>query len=151
MSKGDFFTCKVWFRNFVRNTESLKVLYIFRFVLRAEKLTTFEPKACFPLGEILRAERHFPQKLCSHKVESSHCKLFLSPAKCRSARKIPPTEKRPYIGGKVAGFFARNTIYRQYIDTISKSRYYKREMFSQKSVRRFVGDSSAFVSIRTWR
>ena len=68
------------------NTENIslrssQVLYIF--VLRAEKVTIFEPrncredgkflprKACFPLGAILRAERHFPLKLCSNKLGSS--------------------------------------------------------------------------------
>ena len=30
-----------------------------------------DTKACFPLGGILRAERHFPPRLCSNKVESS--------------------------------------------------------------------------------
>ena len=33
-------------------------------------------KACFPLGGILRAERHFPPKLCSSKVESSSTVLI---------------------------------------------------------------------------
>ena len=28
------------------------------------------PKTCFPPGGILRAERHFPPRLCSNKVES---------------------------------------------------------------------------------
>ena len=41
--------------------------------------------------------------------------------------------------GQHSLFYSLNTEYLQRVDTI------KREMFSQKSVRRFVGDSSAFV------
>ena len=38
-----------------------------------------QAKVCFPLGGILRAERRFPPKLCSNKVESSS--TFLSVAR----------------------------------------------------------------------
>ena len=48
----------------------------------------FHTKASFPLGGILRAERHFPPKLCSNMVERSS--TFLVARKVSPTRKIPP-------------------------------------------------------------
>ena len=54
----------------------------------------FHTKASFPPGRILRAERHFPPKLCSNMVERSS--TFLVAQKMLPTHKIPPNGKRPY-------------------------------------------------------